>query len=212
MILYTSEFCPFCHSCRLVLAAKGLEFKECPLDLENKGDFPEKTSPYRRVPVLVHRGRKIFESAIINEYLDEVFPTVAMMPDDPAQRAQVRFWVDFVHDRLVPAYFQVMNSDEPADWPDLNARLAGWFRFAEARAFEAGWVCGPDLSLADFCLYPWIERFVSVERYRGGAIPEDCVKLSAWIDAMQGTAVVQDCAKTREQYVTFFDHFWRPLA
>lgn len=60
-------------------------------------------------------------------------------------------------------------------------------------------------------LYPWIERFVSVERYRGGAIPKDCVKLLGWVEAMRATATVADCAKSREQYVTFFDRYWSPL-
>lgn len=195
-----------------MLAAKGLDYEEVPLDLAKKSDFPQKLSPYRHVPVLVHREKKIFESAIINEYLDELFPTVSLMPEDPANRADVRFWVDFAHDRLVPAYFRLMNSNEPDQWPNLNENLSGWFRFLEARAFENLWVSGQNVSLADFGLYPWIERFVSAERYRGGSIPEECAKLVAWVDAMKATAAVSDCAKTRQQYVAFFDLYWNPIA
>lgn len=211
MILYTSEFCPFCHSCRLVLSAKGLDYEDVPLDLEQKADFAERLSPYRYVPVLIHEGQRVFESAIINEYLEEAFPVAALMPEDPAQRAEVRFWVNFVHDRLVSAYFNLMNSNDPAQWPALKERLSRWFRFAEARGFADVWISGESISLADMSLYPWIERFVSAERYRGGSIPEDCVKLMAWVDSMRATTAVTDCSKTREQYIVFFDRYWTPL-
>jgi glutathione S-transferase len=211
MILYTSEFCPFCHSCRLVLSAKRLDYEEVPLDLTQKADFPEKLSPYRYVPVLVHDEQRVFESTIINEYLDDVFPARALMPADPVQKAQVRFWVNFVQDRLVSAYFNLMNSNDPSEWPGLKDKLDRWFRFAEDRAFANVWTSGDHMSLADMSLYPWIERFVSAERYRGASIPEDCVKLLAWIDAMRATAAVEDCAKPRQAYVDFFDRYWTPL-
>ena len=211
MILYTSEFCPFCHSCRVVLELKALEHDAVPLDLEHKADFLEKLSPYRHVPVLVHQGHRVFESAIINEYLEEVFPENSLLPSDPAEKADVRFWVDFVHARLVPAYFNLMNSDDPAQWPALNHKLGNWFRLIETRAFRNIWVSGESISLADVSLYPWIERFVSAERYRGGSIPDDCSKLRAWVDAMKATPAVAACAKTERQYIAFFDRYWTPI-
>ena len=211
MILYSTEFCPFCHSCRLVLAAKALDYDHVPLDLDRKASFPEKLSPYRHVPVLVHQGRQIFESSIINEYLEEVFGDPPLLPVEPAARADVRFWVDFVQSRLVPAYFNLMNSDDPAHWPELVDRLGNWFRFLEKRAFKNTWISGDHISLADFGLYPWIERFVSAERYRGASIPEDCVALAEWIKVMKALPAVSACAKTEQQYVAFFDRYWRPL-
>jgi glutathione S-transferase len=195
----------------LVLAAKGLEYSAIPLDLDNKTSFLEKLSPYRRVPVLKHKGQQIYESSIINEYLEEVFPKTSLMPKDPVQKADVRFWVDFVQVRLVSAYFNLINNEDPAQWPELADRLNKWFRFIDQRAFETLWISGSEMSLADISLYPWIERFISAERYRGASIPEDCVKLKAWINAMQSTQAVLMCAKTEKQYISFFDAYWTPL-
>lgn len=211
MILYVSEFCPFCHSCRLVLEAKKLSYEPVKLDLSKKKEFPEKLSPYRHVPVLLHRGETIFESAIINEYLDEAFPDINLLTVEPSTRARIRFWVDFVHDRLVPAYFSLMNASDSTQWKALSEKLAGWFRFVEARAFHHGWISGQNVSLADFALYPWVERFVSAERYRGGFIPEDCRKLALWIGAMELRPEVKKCAKSRREYVDFFDQYWTPI-
>jgi glutathione S-transferase len=40
---------------------------------------------------LDHDGVPIYESTLINEYLDEVFQDVRLMPADPVERARARF-------------------------------------------------------------------------------------------------------------------------
>jgi glutathione S-transferase len=62
-----------------------------------------KQNPYGKVPVLVDDGGVIYESAVINEYLDEKFPEIRLMPRDNLARAKVRIWVDFLNTRLHPA-------------------------------------------------------------------------------------------------------------
>jgi len=56
-----------------------------------------------QVPVLVHDGAVINESTVINEYLDDVFPAVALRPADPAARARMRIWGKFIDEYFCPA-------------------------------------------------------------------------------------------------------------
>jgi glutathione S-transferase len=42
----------------------------------------------------------IYESAIIDEYLDEKYPDIPLMPTDPSQRARIRIWIDYCNTRL----------------------------------------------------------------------------------------------------------------
>ncbi|MEX2127416.1 MAG: glutathione S-transferase family protein [Xanthobacteraceae bacterium] len=56
-----------------------------------------------QVPVLVHDGRTVAESTVINEYLDDVFPEVPLRPSDPAERASMRVWSKWVDEILMPA-------------------------------------------------------------------------------------------------------------
>jgi glutathione S-transferase len=60
-------------------------------------------NPNGVVPTLVHDGRVIFESTIINEYLNEVLPGPDLLPQDPAARAAARYWVKFEDDVLHPS-------------------------------------------------------------------------------------------------------------
>ena len=47
-------------------------------------------NPYNQVPVLVERDLILYESNIINEYIDDRFPHPQLMPADPVMRARAR--------------------------------------------------------------------------------------------------------------------------
>ena len=46
-----------------------------------------------QVPILVERDLILYESNIINEYIDERFPHPQLMPGDPVDRARVRLFL-----------------------------------------------------------------------------------------------------------------------
>ena len=52
------------------------------------------------MPTLIHDGKVIRESTVVNEYLDAVFPSPALKPDDPMGRAQMRLWTKMVDEGL----------------------------------------------------------------------------------------------------------------
>lgn len=110
---------------RLCLAEKGLAWESRHVDLMNlEHTKPEylKLNPNGVVPTLVHDGVAVHESTIINEYLDEVFPEIPLMPADPIAKARTRFWVKFEDDVLHPAIrpttFAIMMSPELAKRSD----------------------------------------------------------------------------------------------
>jgi glutathione S-transferase len=103
--LYDYPDCPFCQKVRVVLAEKDLEFERAHVDL-HKGEqkAPEflKLNPYGKVPVLIDEDVVVYDSTIINEYLDEEYPNPALMPPDSAGRARVRLLEDFADNSFTP--------------------------------------------------------------------------------------------------------------
>ena len=82
---------------RMTLAEKGVEWESVHLDLakrENLNPDYLKLNPNGVVPTIVHDGRVIYESNIIIEYLDEVFPEPALRPTDLYERARMRILMD----------------------------------------------------------------------------------------------------------------------
>jgi len=90
MNLYSGTTCPFSHRCRIVLYEKQMDFQVIDVDLFNKPEDIAVINPYNRVPVLVDRDLVLYESNIINEYIDERFPHPQLMPPDPIMRARAR--------------------------------------------------------------------------------------------------------------------------
>jgi RNA polymerase-associated protein len=90
MNLYSGTTDPFSHRCRIVLYEKGMDFQVIDVDLFNKPEDIAVINPYNRVPVLVDRDLVLYESNIINEYIDERFPHPQLMPPDPIMRARAR--------------------------------------------------------------------------------------------------------------------------
>ncbi len=93
MILYSGTSCPFSHRCRIVLHEKGMDFEIKDVDLLEKPAEIASMNPYNQVPVLVERELTLYESNIINEYIDERFPHPQLMPPDPVMRARARLFL-----------------------------------------------------------------------------------------------------------------------
>jgi glutathione S-transferase len=91
---------------RLVLAEKGLSYASREVNLvagEQHAPDYVKLNPQHVVPTLVHDGRALVESSLIDEYLDEAFPDPPLAPRDPAGRHAMRLWVKQIDERVHPA-------------------------------------------------------------------------------------------------------------
>lgn len=93
MVLYSGTTCPFSQRCRFVLFEKGMDFEVRDIDLYNKPEDISVMNPYGQVPILVERELILYESNIINEYIDERFPHPQLMPADPTMRARTRLFL-----------------------------------------------------------------------------------------------------------------------
>src|SRR5882724_13566395 len=91
--LYTFQLCPFAHRERLALAEKGVTAEQIEIDLKNKPLSFARISPHGRVPLLLHGEVKLWESAVMNEYLEEAFPDPPLMPASLSDRALARICV-----------------------------------------------------------------------------------------------------------------------
>ena len=133
-------------------------------------------NPYGKVPVLEDGDTVIYESAIIDEYLDEKYPQMALMPRDLAARARARIWIDYCNTRLQRAggniahdYKVEESKAEVKEYLDtLNKEMAG-------RDYIAG-----DYSLADITFIPFFTR---LERYQT-TIGNDLPHVKAWMQRL----------------------------
>jgi glutathione S-transferase len=211
MKLITAQYCPFCLRCLLALTEKGLHFEVEEVHLPDKAQFPEKLSPYGRVPVLVDGTATIFESSVICEYLEDAYPTPALMPQSPATRARARFWIDFCNTRFMPAYFNLLKAPPGTEREDLRAELLTHLARIndDALPAETGplWF-GHHLTLTDIAFYPFFERFAAVEEFRGVVIAPDHENLHRWLNAMRARTSVRHYMRPRTEDVAYFAPYY----
>jgi glutathione S-transferase len=96
--LYDSAGSPCARRVRAVLLEKGLSWTTRLVDLtrmEQKRPEYLALNPNGVVPTLVHGDRVVYESNVITEYLDDVFPDPPLYPRDPWARAQAKMWQAF---------------------------------------------------------------------------------------------------------------------
>jgi len=97
-VLYDAANSPCGRRVRMALIEKGVPFEIRWLNLglmDQKQPWYLKLNPNGLVPTLVHGDKVVYESNVINEYLERVWPTPSLMPTDAYEQAQMRMWMAF---------------------------------------------------------------------------------------------------------------------
>jgi glutathione S-transferase len=102
---------PFGWKVRLVLAEKSVPHRLVIPDNKSEDPAFAKLNPFRLTPVLeLEDGRTIYESTVINEYLEEAYPDPPMLPKDAWERARVRMIEDTADQYLYAAAREFRNA------------------------------------------------------------------------------------------------------
>ena len=122
--LYHNEMSTCSQKVRLCLAEKNLAWTSRHLDLrsgEQQQDWYVKLNPRAVVPTLVDGDNIVPESNVIQEYLEEAYPTVALMPASPMGRARVRLWTKQLDEGIHDSGISVLSFAPWADYEILQS-------------------------------------------------------------------------------------------
>src|SRR3954471_22117019 len=141
---------------RLALLEKGIAFEEDPCTPSQKEDCLAR-SPLGKVPILeLDGGRRIAESEVICEYLEEAYPQKPLLPKDPYERAKVRELVTFVElhlelvaRRLYPSLFFGAAPASEDTRKSVEKGLQKGVRALRAIGKFSPYLAGSELTLAD---------------------------------------------------------------
>ena len=181
MVLYSGTTCPFSQRCRFVLFEKGMDFEIRDVDLFNKPEDVSVMNPYGQVPILVERDLILYESNIINEYIDERFPHPQLMPGDPVARARVRlFLFNFEKELFVHVTTLESRATQSNEKALEKARSAIRDRLTQlAPVFlKNKYMLGEDFSMLDVAIAPLLWR---LDHY-GIDLPKSALPLAKYAE------------------------------
>lgn len=123
--LYAFDRSPFGWKVRVVLAEKNVPYEMIVPENKNVDPAFARLNPIRKTPVLVlEDGRALYESTVINEYLEEAYPQPPMLPKDLFERARVRMIEDTFDQYVYPAIRDLTNAQFEYQPPLLIRRKA----------------------------------------------------------------------------------------
>lgn len=191
------------HRLRIALNLKGLQYEYAPVDLRSEQHLQREfkaLNPQGLVPVLVHDGKLLTQSPAIIEWLEERYPTPALLPAGPDERARVRALAAIVGCDIHPInnrrILEYLRHNFHCDAEAIDAWCTTWiiagFDGLEALLAADGgrgaYCFGNSPTLADVYLIPQVEsarRFkVDVTRWPNiCAVDAACSRIDAFARA-----------------------------
>lgn len=184
--LFENAFSPFARKVRMVLEYKGLAFETVDGLHHDARQSLEAVNPRREVPVLVDGDTVVVNSAHIVAYLEDAYPTPAVLPGDAAAKARIREWERLADTLLDPIIVDVSlwSWANRGDSPPAGLREAAtrdleaiYGRLEAQLAHGHQYLCGP-FSLADIALFP---NLYATRALKLGADPGRFPATVAWL-------------------------------
>ncbi|PIA63914.1 hypothetical protein AQUCO_00201319v1 [Aquilegia coerulea] len=173
---------PFAVRAKIALAEKGVEFEARQEDLlGTKSDLLLTSNPiYKKVPVLLHNGKVVNESSIIVSYIDEVWPTPALLPPCAYGRATARFWADYVDKKVFDGGSKIWKS-KGEEVAVAKAEFIEILKVLEGALGEKDFFGGDTYGFVDIITIPLTSWFYAYEQYGGFKVEVEAPKIAAWI-------------------------------
>jgi len=188
--LVSFEACPFVQRVAITLQYKKIDYDIEYVDLGSPPEWFLAISPLKKVPLLIVDGAVIFESAVINEYIDEAYPP-QLHPKDLLMKAINRSWIEFCNN--ISLYtFQLTIKEEKSDFEATLEVLLNDFDLVEDYINAQPFFNGKQFSLVDSSYAPVFQRLEFLgEIYEPVIVPERHPKLAKWKDNLLSLKAVK---------------------
>jgi glutathione S-transferase len=196
LTVYDGFRSPNCDRVLIALNEKRLPYRRVTLNLsakeQKRSDFM-RLNPYGRVPVLVDGDLVLYESCVINEYLDAQYPTPPLTHGGPAQIAQGKLLIDyalnFLHEWYWPLRAEMRKPENNRDVAIIEQNrplIATHLHYLEAALGDQPYFFGI-FSLTDIGLWPRLSRIADY----GALAPRQLPRLAAWLSRMNARPSVK---------------------
>ncbi|KAL3846104.1 hypothetical protein ACJIZ3_003507 [Penstemon smallii] len=182
VILLDTDFSIFGMRVRVALAEKGIEYEYREEDLANKSPLLLEMNPvHKKIPVLIHNKKPICESLIIVQYIDEVWKDKSpLLPSDPYQRAQSRFWADFIDKKMYMPGRKILWTPKGEEKEAGKKEFIESLKLLEGVLGEKPYFGGEDFGYVDVALITFYSWFYAYETIGEFSIEQHCPKLMEW--------------------------------
>ncbi|CAE6501775.1 unnamed protein product [Rhizoctonia solani] len=167
LTLYSAEVCPFAQRTVIALQEAKADYTTYEIDLTNKPEwYAPKVNPASKVPAITYGGPKVdpadpspesaklTESLVLLEFIADLYPSSGLLSSNPVERAQTRFIIDLVSNKILPPFFAFAWRGESPE-----ALYNGLLAFqAQLELYAKPFLGGDKLNIADAAVAPFLAR------------------------------------------------------
>ena len=116
-------------------------------------------NPKGLVPAVEYKGRALYESLILCEFLEDAYPSYKpnVLPADPIDRAYARIWIDFISKSIIPSWQRLLQAQTSEKQQEALEDLSKAQKtFGEK--VKGPYFLGEEFSLVDIAVAPWVVR------------------------------------------------------
>lgn len=189
--LISFKICPFAQRAVITLKHKQTPFRNTFIEMGDTPAWFKQISPFGQVPLLRVDGQQVlFESAVIDEFLDEITPG-QLLPEDPLTRAVDRSWIEFGSACMLDLS-GMMHAQDADAFEGKQEKVKEKLHWLEDVLGDGPYFNGAKLSLVDFAYAPFFMR-AELLNIQAQLYPEkECPKLKAWHKTLMALPVVQE--------------------
>jgi glutathione S-transferase len=188
--LVSFKLCPFVQRSVITLEHKQVPYDVRYIELAEPPEWFLRLSPLHKVPMLMVGEDVLFESAVINEYLDETNPP-QMLADDPLLRAHQRAWIAYGSELIGNQYLMLTAADRETYRKHYQRACARLQRLEQAMG-EGPYFSAAELSLVDTAFAPLFMRFSMLfSQLEEAGCLSDTPRVRAWSAALLALPAVQ---------------------
>ncbi len=193
--LHGTPFSPFARKVMIALSEKGVTYDQVPVSHFELTDEFEAISPLRKIPVwTTDAGDHLPDSSAILQYLDRVYPTPQLVPEEPLAAAQALFLEEYGDTALAmavaPLFIEMLAApvvlkrapDQALIDRKLSEEVPRVFGYLDSRLSDREFLVGDSFSIADIGIISPLCNF----RHTGQAIdPARYPRLADYAERMQ---------------------------
>lgn len=188
--LISFALCSYVQRSVITLLYKKAEFKTTYIDLESPPEWFNRISPLGKVPLLrVNEDTVLFESAIINEYIDETVGTPVTLRD-PLAKARERAWIEFGSEMLGELYSLTLETDLRKASESKKDLFDALMRVEDVVS-EGPTFRGQDFSLVDAAFAPLFMRIFLSKELKDDPRWQQIPKTRKWADHLNSQEFVK---------------------
>ncbi len=190
MKIVSFKICPFVQRVTALLEAKNIPYEIEFISLSDKPQWFLEISPNGQVPVLItDKGRALFESDAIVEYLEEAYP--ALEPDLSLEdKATNRAW-SYLASKNYLVQCSAQRSPDAEVLKERSAKLGKALERMEAQLGGGPFFGGERLGMVDVAWLPLLHRSAIIKQRSSCDLLGDRPKLKAWRTQLLSTGLAE---------------------